>query len=366
MVLKKFKARNFRNIEGCEIEFSDGINLLYGNNAQGKTNAIEGIYLFARGKSFRSSEDRELVRFGSDGFSISIDYETKNGKESLEYNLFGKERRRRKNGYKIDKVKEMIGSFKAVLFCPEDLNLVKEGPENRRAFLNVAIGQCYDVYINYYANYKKALENRNCLLKLSQKGMYVDENELLSWSDYMANYASYIYIMRMEYIKKLGVYAKEIMKDISYGKEELTLYYKSDIERDIEKRDEAYREYRRVFTENLEKEKLAGITLYGIHRDDIGIDINGTEARKYASQGQQRSIVLSLKLSEGELNRDICGEYPVFLFDDVLSELDENRKKYIVNGIKKRQIIISSCEKDDGGLVPDKVIEVFSGEYKER
>ena len=156
------------------------------------------------------------------------------------------------------------------------------------------------------------------------------------------------------------------MKDISDGKEELSIYYKSDIEEPIEERLSAYEEYRRVFTENLEKEKLAGITLYGIHRDDVGIDINGIEARKYASQGQQRSIVLSLKLSEGELNRDICGEYPVFLFDDVLSELDEKRKKYIVNGIKKRQIIISSCEKDDGGLIPDKVIEVSLGEYRDR
>lgn len=366
MVLKKFKAKNFRNIEECDIEFSDGINLLYGNNAQGKTNAIEGIYLFARGKSFRGAEDKELVKFGSEGFSISIDYETQNGEESLEYNLFGKERRRNKNGYKIDKVKEMIGSFKAVLFCPDDLYLVKEGPENRRAFLNVAISQCYDVYLNYYGNYKKALENRNCLLKFSQKGMYVDENELLSWSDYMANYASYIYIMRKEYIKKLGVYAEKIMKDISGEKENLSLFYKCDIDPSINERKEAYEAYKKVFFENIEKEKVAGITLYGVHRDDMGIEINNTEARRYASQGQQRSIVLSLKLAEGELNRDICGEYPVFLFDDVLSELDEERKKYIVNGIKKRQIIISSCEKDDGGLVPDKIIEVFSGEYKEK
>ena len=188
MILKRFKAENFRNIECCDISFDSGVNLLYGNNAQGKTNAVEGIYLFARGKSFRASEDKELIKFGADGFRIFIEYEDKKGINTLEYALFGRERRRRKNGYKIDKIKEMLGSFKAVLFYPDDLGLVKDSPEERRAFLNVAISQCYDSYITYYSNYKKALENRNCLLKLSSKGMYVDENELISWSHYMAEY----------------------------------------------------------------------------------------------------------------------------------------------------------------------------------
>ena len=366
MIIKRFKAENFRNIESCDIEFCEGVNLLYGNNAQGKTNAIEGIYLFARGKSFRSSEDKELVRFGSDGFRISIEYKDKTGENTLEYNLFGRERRRKKNGYKIEKIKEMIGSFKSVLFYPDDLSLVKDSPEERRSFLNIAISQCYDVYLNYYSNYKKALENRNCLLKNSSKGMYVDENELISWSYYMAEYAAYICLMRKEYIKKLEYYTSSFMKDISSGKENITLFYKSNIEESLYDIERIKEEYKRIFTEEIEREKIVGVTLFGPHRDDLEININEKSARSFASQGQQRSVVLAIKLAEGEVNKDICGEYPVFLFDDVLSELDEKRKKFVLSGIGERQIIITSCEKDIEGINPGKVIEVNSGIYQKK
>ncbi len=366
MKLKRFKAENFRNIEYCDIEFGDGVNLFYGNNAQGKTNAVEGIYVFARGKSFRKNDDKELVKFGADGFRIYIEYEDKNGDGRLEYSFFGRERRRKKNGYKIDRVKEMIGSFKAVLFYPDDLSLVKDSPEERRAFLNVAISQCYDVYISYYSNYKKALENRNCILKNATKGLYVDNNELISWSLYMAEYASYIHLMRKEYIKKLELYAFEIMRDISDGKEDISLFYKSDVDDGISDIKQIKKEYERILTENLEKEKIVGTSLYGVHRDDLEININGKSARSFASQGQQRSIVLALKLAEGEVSRSISGEYPVFLFDDVLSELDEKRRKYIISQTKERQIIITSCEKDLLGISPDRIIEVNSGIYQRK
>lgn len=364
MIIKRFIAENFRNINNCDINFSKGVNLLYGNNAQGKTNAIEGIYIFARGKSFRASEDKELVKFEKEGFRLYIEYEDRYGDNSLEYSFFGRERRRKKNGYKLEKIKEMIGNFKAVLFYPDDLSLVKNSPEERRAFLNVAISQCYDDYIGYYSNYKKALENRNCLLKMTSKGMFVDDNELISWSYYMAEYASYLYIIRKEYTQKLNKYSKDLMNQISSGKEEIELTYKSDIKNDIKERKEAEEEYKRIFTAEIEREKIVGSSLFGIHRDDLLININGVSARQYASQGQQRSIVLCLKLGEGEVIKEICGEYPVFLFDDVLSELDEKRKKFVIEGIGERQIIITSCEKENNFL-PDKKIEVDLGKYKD-
>lgn len=364
MILKRFCAENFRNIEKCDLEFSSGVNLLYGNNAQGKTNAVEGIYLFARGRSFRSVEDRELVRFGEDGFRIYIEYENKNGEGSLEYAFFGKERRRKKNGYKIEKIKEMLGNFKAVMFYPDDLALVKSSPDERRAFLNIAISQCYDVYLSYYSNYKKALENRNCILKLASKGMYTDENELISWSHYMAEYASYIYVMREEYTEKLSKYAASFMRDISDGKENIELLYKSDIKEKTNDRKKAEEEYRRILTSETEREKVMGVSLFGPHRDDIEIKINGRSARHFASQGQQRSIVLSMKLGEGEVNKEICGEYPVFLFDDVLSELDEKRKAFVLDGIGEKQIIITSCESDGEEMIPSSKIRVTSGKYE--
>ena len=363
MKLKRFKAQGFRNIESCDIEFSDGVNLLYGDNAEGKTNAIEGIYVFSRGKSFRAKEDSELIKFGEDGFNLYIEYEDSIGKNTLEYSLYKKERRRKKNGYRIDKVKDMIGSFKSVLFYPDDLLLVKGGPEERRDFLNVAIGQCYNSYIGYYASYKKALENRNCLLKFASKGMYFDERELISWSEYMAEHASFIYLMRLEYIKRLEKYSSKIMKEISEGKEDMTLSYKSDIEEEISEREEIKKEYIKILTENIDKEKIVGVSLYGPHRDDLVININGKSARSYSSQGQQRSIVLSLKLGEGEVSREICGEYPVFLFDDVLSELDDGRKNYILSGTEDRQVIITSCENNDDIKVFKNKIKVNSGRY---
>ena len=347
MIIKSFKAKNFRNIESCSLTFSEGTNLLLGENAQGKTNAVEGIYFFARGKSFRRADEKDLVRFGSEGFSISVEYETKDGLQSLEYAAYGKERRRRKNGYKISRAGEMIGNFRAVLFCPDDLTLVKGGPEERREFLKVAIAQCYPAYISIYADYKKAQENRNYILKNASKGLYFDERELLSWSESAAEYASHIYLFRKSYIKKLEVYANRFMKDISDGKELLDISYKSDIdiELDLTEREKIKEKYIKIFTENLTREKSAGTTLYGPHREDVTIRINGSDARTFSSQGQQRSIVLSLKMAEGEVSREIYSEYPVFLFDDVLSELDERRQNFVLSGLSERQIIITSCEK---------------------
>ena len=363
MIIKRFRADNFRNIEKCDIEFSPGVNLLYGKNAQGKTNVVEGIYYFSRGKSFRGREDKELIRFGAEGFRIYLEFEDNMGKESLEYALFGKERLRKKNDYKINRVTEMIGSFKAVLFYPDDLSLVKDGPEERRAFLNVAASVCYPLYIKYYTDYKKALENRNCILKMMQKGLYVDKCELDSWSASMAEYASYIYLFRKEYMERLKKYAGVILKDISEGNEELTLSYESQIPEDMSNRTEIKAEYEKIFSSSLDREIAAGVTLFGPHRDDIEIKINGKSARSFASQGQQRSIVLALKLSEGEVIKEISGEYPVFLFDDVLSELDEKRRKYVLSGIGDRQIIITSCDPDECLGFTDSEIEVAGGRY---
>lgn len=363
MIIKRFKAEGFRNIDSCDISFSSGVNLLHGNNAQGKTNAVEGIYLFSRGKSFRARDDSELVKFGSDGFRISIEYESCGQSETLEYALFGKERQRKKNGYKLKKVGEMIGSFRSVLFYPDDLKLVKGGPEERRSFLNVAISQCYPSYIRYYSDYKKALENRNCLLKLSAKGFYVDESELDSWSASMAEYASYIYLMREEYIEALSRYATGIMSDISESKENLTLEYESDIETGLRDRNVIAEKYREVLSKNLSREMAAGVSLYGPHRDDIKILINCKDARSFASQGQQRSVVLSLKLSEGEVVRELFGEYPVFLFDDVLSELDERRRGYVLSGTRDKQVIITSCEPEELAGYVDCEIDVSGGCY---
>ena len=363
MIIKNFSAAGFRNIAKCSISFDKGLNLLHGKNAQGKTNALEGIYVFARGRSFRAREDSELVRFGSDGFNLKIEYEDKNGDQTLEYSLYGRDRLRKKNGYKLKSVSEMLGSFRAVLFYPDNLEIVKGGPEERRDFLNVAISQCYPEYIKYYSSYKKALENRNCLLKAIQKGLYADENEIFSWSEVMAEYASFIYLMRDEYIERLSPYVTKISNEISDGRETVNISYGADIPSGIRDRAEVKKEYINIFSSSLDREKAAGVSIHGPHRDDVKITVNGLDSRIYASQGQQRSVVLSLKLAEGEVIREICGEYPVYLFDDVLSELDAGRREYVLSGLLGKQIIITSCESEEYESLGARIIEVTEGDY---
>ena len=377
MKIKRFSAENFRNIKECDISFSDGVNLLVGMNAEGKTNAVEGIYMFSRGKSHRATDDRDMIRFGEAGFRISIEYETREGEQSLAYACFGRERARWKNGYKISKLTEMIGSFKSVLFYPDNLEIVKGGPDERRAFLNVAVSQVWPEYLGYYTKFKEALDAKNRLLKLAREGG-VSEAEIYAWSGSLAEYASYIYVMRVEYLKKLEVYAEKILNDLSGG-ESLKLTYKSDIDpytvlkdegcetlfpidTDID-REKVKREYYRIFTAELAREIAVGSSLFGPQRDDIVITLEGSLARSFASQGQCRSIVLALKLGEGEVIREVFGEYPVFLFDDVLSELDEKRRRYIIEGMEQRQIVITSCEMDEIQEFADRIIEVKGGNY---
>ncbi len=365
MILKRFVAQGFRNIDNCDISFKPGVNLLYGNNAQGKTNVIEGIYLFARGKSFRAREDKELYEFGKDGYRIFVEYEDNLGDNTLELASFGRERRRRKNSYPLKSVRELVGNIRCVLFYPDDLSLVKESPEYRRAFLNIAIGQLDKVYIDCYSKYKIALDNRNCILKNASKGKFYDDNELIMWSYQMAEYAKDIYLKRIDYIKKLEVYAKEVLFDISDTKEELSFLYNGDIEGE-DSRDIICEKYKKVFTENIEKEKIVGTTLYGVHRDDLEILINGVSARSFASQGQQRSIVLAMKIAEGDVCKSVCSEYPIYLFDDVLSELDEKRKRYVLSRVKEKQIIITSCDEEMLLTLADNVIYVEGGKYSVR
>ena len=362
MKIKRFKAEDFRNIGKCDIEFTDGVNLIYGGNALGKTNVIEGIYLFSRGKSFRTAQEKDMVRYDAPGFRVAIDYESLDGECSLEYASFGREKRRRRNGYPVKSVKEMIEGFKAILFHPDNLSLVKGGPEERRAFLNVAAAQYYPAYISDYTRFQTALDNRNALLKAASKGQYVDDAEIIAWSESMAEYASYIYRTRIEYLKKLEVYVRVIGLKISDGKEEISFEYKSDIETETD-REGVEQEYRLILTSNLEKEKIVGSSLYGPQRDDIIIKINGQPTRGFASQGQQRSIVLSMKLGEGEVIKDTFGEYPVFLLDEMLSELDEKRRKFVLDSLDGKQTVITACECEEMKPLARNLIEIKDGKY---
>ena len=364
MELKYFKALNYRNITQCNIPFSPGVNLLLGENAQGKTNVTEGIYLFSRGKSHRGASDKEMTRFGEDGFTVEIGYAGDTGEHTLSYTYYKGERRRMRDGIRLERVTEMLGNFRSVLFCPDHLTLVKGGPEERRRFLDVGISGAHDAYIKYYSSYKNALEQRNALLKRASRGDAVDREELFAWSHYLAEYASYIYMYRKEYCESIAKYALPYLRDIR--EEELSLRYLSDISEEYQPkgRDEVVSLYDEIFTSSLQRECAFGSTLFGPMRDDISVYLSGKEARYFASQGQQRSIVLALKHAEGEVCREITGERPVYLFDDVLSELDEGRQRYLLETDTSRQVIITSCTTPKGLPSGANVIEVSKGEYR--
>ncbi len=342
MYLKRFRAENYRNIGVCDLTFDKGVNLLVGENAQGKTNALEGIYAFARGKSFRGATDKELVKFGETGFQTEITFEDRNRQQILFYSFEDGKRKRLRNHAPLKSLNEAMGHFRAVLFYPEHLSIVKGGPAERRELINVAIAQLDTQYIRDYAAYQKILDNRNYLLKQAQKGMYIDENELSAWSEKLAEYAARIHTRRVEYVNGISPFASSFLRDISSEKEEMRLSYQSDTEEKEEV--SAYGDYLKAFTEHLEREKAAGCTLFGVHRDDIDIFLGGVSARTYASQGQQRSCVLSLKLAEGEYAKKLTGDSPVYLFDDVLSELDKKRQSYVLGMQDERQIILTACD----------------------
>ena len=339
MYVKSFEAQNYRNIGYASLSFTPGVNLLYGDNAQGKTNLLEGIYTFARGKSFRSASDTELCRFGESSYALSLLCRTAVRDISLAYRFSDGRRERRLGGAPVSRLSEMIGHFRAVLFYPDHLQLLKGGPSERRLFLNIAVSQLDPLYLSSLSRYEKLLTNRNSLLKAAQKTGYLDHDLIYAYSEGMAQECALIHRTRAAYIDKLNEEAGAWLSALSGERERLALTYESDVP------DGTREGYLTRLTDNLSREAAAGCSLYGVQRDEMKIEINGKDARTYASQGQARSVVLCLKLGEGEAARRIGGEYPVFLFDDVLSELDEGRRTFILRGAGERQMIMTSCER---------------------
>lgn len=370
MTVSKVSYRDFRNIENAELSFSPGVTVFLGNNAQGKTNALEGIYLMAAGKSFRTPRERELVRFGAQSFEVKLDMEDSHRTRELSYKVYNTESRKRreclKNGVPTSCISEFLGVFRAVLFCPEHLSIVKDGPAERRNFLDVAICQLRPMYLASLARHNKILTLRNSLLK--QLGEGGNDKKLLEvYSEQLAREAAFIYKTRCGYIKELEVSVKRFFEELSgvSNKGEIPeLKYKNSLKTDMLSEKEAFEEYMRVLNSNTAREIAAGASLYGSHKDDIEIYLNGREARVYASQGQQRSIALAMKLGEGELSKVDSGEYPVFLFDDVLSELDFARQKFLLSKLGERQVIMTACNQLPLDI-DAKIIKVDGGRYEE-
>ncbi len=368
MYCKKIDVKNFRNISSATVEFSDGVNILVGENAQGKTNLLEAIFYSSVCRSFRAASASQMIKFGCEFAELSLDYKDSKRQQNIRVRIFcDKQRQVEKNGIRIERLSEMMGSFRAVLFCPEHLCLIKDGPSERRAFLDMAISRMYPLYIHSLQKYNKALKQRNVLLKsaLSDRRTFDDTVEL--WTQQIAHEAAVISDMRVRFIRRAEVYVSKFFSEMT-GESEIPkiIYHGSSgqSEEEYMDREKTEERYMKLLMSSHDREIYAGATLWGIHKDDIDISLNGKSARIYASQGQQRSLALALKLAEGEICREEFGDYPVFLFDDVLSELDGTRRDYLINRMSDKQVIITTCEPDIIKTTTQaKKILVEKGEY---
>lgn len=358
----------FRNIENASVRFSSGVNVLYGDNAQGKTNMLEAIYFAAIGRSFRSLHAKEAIGFGKEAASISLDFEAKGRVQNITMHLFqSRTRTVEKNHVKIHKMSELVGAFRAVLFCPEQLSLIKGGPAERRQFLDIAISAIEPAYLSALQRYAHILKQRNALIRNATENEALFKATVDLWSSQLAHEGAYIARSRKRYIESATPFVAACFAEMTNERETPLLTYlgcQKSAEADYEDIAATEKMLYEKLCAHHEREIAAGTTLYGVHKDDMEVMLNGREARIYASQGQQRSLALALKLAEGEICRVDCGEYPVFLFDDVLSELDSTRKEYLLHKIEGKQVILTTCEEITEKT--DRLILVNKGVFLEK
>ena len=337
MYIEKIKLNNFRNYENLEINLNKNLDIIYGDNAQGKTNILEAIFLCSFGKSFRTTKEKEMIRFNEDKALVEIFYQKKDrdGKIKIE---IGNKKQISLNGVKIKKLSELLGNVNIVIFTPDDINILKDGPSKRRRFLDMMIGQLKPNYVYNLNMYLKTIEQRNNYLRQIREENK-PEGMLEIWDEKLAEYSEKIYSYRKEFIEKIINKINEIHGKITDEKEIIRIEYLSDCEKK--------EEYLNLLKERRKLDIIKGFTTKGVHRDDFVIYINDKEVNVYGSQGQNRTVVLSLKLAELNVIYEEIGEYPILLLDDFMSELDENRRKNFLNNIENTQVILTGTEKID-------------------
>lgn len=350
MKVNKLYLKNFRNISEIEIEPSDEINVICGENAQGKTNIIEALWLFSGAKSFRGSKDLELIKKGENEAKICADFTFLGVENTVEIKI-NETKKAFLNEKSLASASKLAGNFNAVIFSPVDLSLIKEGPQVRRKFLDLAIGQIYPNYIEILKSYKRAVMQRNTIIKDLKYDKTVEvmldvfEKEIACLGEKIIKY-------RKNYIEELKKFLPQIYSGLSGGKEKISAVYVADSEFNIEK----------SLKDSRKEDMYSGVTSIGPHRDNVKFLINGDDSRAFGSQGQQRSVALSLKLSQAEVAREITGEQPICLLDDVMSELDVTRQNYILNHIKGRQAFITCCDPSNTARLKEgKIFEIKNG-----
>jgi DNA replication and repair protein RecF len=372
MHLERVLCRNFRNFEELMIDLNPNLNIFLGANGQGKTNFLEAIYLMATANSHRSSITSEMINWEEEKALVQLLLKRREGKIKLAMRLEKSGRQVEINDNPLDKVKELLGYLNAVLFSPEDLKLVKEGPSHRREFIDLEISQVSRYYNHLLSKYDHLLKQRNNLLKSIRDGRSTDREMLSVWDEQLAAVGSKIILKRIEVIDKLKILARLSQRKITEGRENLEMEYDISLNNFSKKLGEA--ELRELFIDSLiekrDQEISRGYTVIGPHRDDLILKVNEMDLRKYGSQGQQRTAALALKLAELEFMKSETGEYPVLLLDDVFSELDGLRRKALINIIAdKIQTIITATDGENlSGLKNNSynVYQVNKGRIKKR
>jgi len=341
MVIKNLSATNFRNLDVSGQELSDGINIFYGNNAQGKTNFLEAIYFCAFGRSLRVRHDNELVKWGESSAFIRLDALRSEFFYTIDAGIKCEGRKSKKNilfdKLPIKHMKELFGKILVVMFSPEDLRLIKSGPSERRRFMDMEICQLSPVYYNDLKEYHRTLKQRNVMLKTLQKDKR-DKDSLEIWDKQLIKFGQRIIKTRQGFINKINIIAKEIHKNITEGKEDLEINYKPGLT--LENFETAIKKYH-------DRDIIRGVTVEGTHTDDIEFLIDGKSAKVFGSQGQQRTAALSTKMAEIKIIEQNTSETPVLLLDDVLSELDGTRQTFLLKQITNMQTLITCTGVED-------------------
>ena len=338
MIVESVKLDQFRNYDSLELQFEKGTNLFYGDNAQGKTNILESVYLCGTTRSHKGSKDKELIHFGEEESHICM--RIRKGEIPYRIDMHLKKNKPKGiaiNGVPIRRAGELLGIGNFVFFSPEDLNIIKSGPGERRRFMDLELCQLSRVYLHHLSNYNKILNQRNKLLKeIFFRPEYLDTLDI--WDEQMVSYGRKVIEERENFVQRLNEIIFGIHGKLSGDREELTIRYEKNVEAE---------EFGQKLLENREKDMKFKTTQAGPHRDDLCFLIHGVDIRKFGSQGQQRTAALSLKLSEIELVKQEIKDTPVLLLDDVLSELDSNRQKYLLDSIHDIQTLITCTGIDE-------------------
>ena len=356
MYIESVQLKNFRNYENLELKLDKGTNIFYGDNAQGKTNILESVYICGTTKSHKGSKDREIIRFGEEESHIRMNVI----KDELTYKIDMHLRKNKAkgvaiNGLPIRKARELFGIVNLVFFSPEDLNIIKNGPGERRRFMDLELCQLDQIYLTDLAGYNHIVNQRNRLLKDIYMNPGLQET-LDIWDMQMVQYGAKVIRKRKDYVKDLNEVMQDIHKNLTGGEEHLEVIYEPSVEAEV---------FGETLQRNREKDSKMKLTSAGPHRDDLCFMVNGIDIRKYGSQGQQRTAALSLKLSEIYLVKKKIKDTPVLLLDDVLSELDSSRQMYLLDSIHDIQTLITCTGLDDfvnNQFHINKVFKVIKGE----